>query len=144
MAEPGKRLGFHGENRFLSNFSYSDIVYEDQLYPTVEHAFQAAKTLDLQDRYLISMASTPGMAKREGRQVQLRPDWEEIKLEVMAKLLRLKFADPELKQLLLATGDDYLEETNTWNDTYWGVCNGVGENHLGRLLMMVREELRGT
>lgn len=145
MAEPNKRLGFHGgKNGFLSNFCQSLIWFGGIQYPTVEHAFQGSKTLDWDAREKIALLKTPAEAKQVGRTVTLRPDWEQMKLDVMYKLLQLKFGIPLYKQLLLATGDDYLEETNTWGDTYWGVCNGVGENHLGKLLMRVRDELRGT
>lgn len=134
---------FDGEYAFLSNF-YPSIVYdfEGNTYPTVEHYFQAMKTLDPKVRKHIASAKTPGEAKRLGRRVELRSDWEDIKLKVMKHGLIQKFAEPELRNPLLRTGDAELIEGNWWGDTYWGVCNGVGENHLGQLLMEVREELR--
>lgn len=109
----------------------------------MEHAYQAAKTLDFADQEEIRATLTPGKAKRLGQDVLLRPDWEQIKLEVMYRLLVLKFADPNLSRWLLATGDAILEEGNSWGDTYWGVCNGHGSNWLGVLLMLVRGEIRG-
>ena len=87
----------------------------------------------------------PAMSKKAGRRVQLRADWEDVKLSIMEDIVRAKFTQNEdLKQLLLATGDLVLEEGNTWHDTFWGVDvkTQEGENHLGRILMRVRQELR--
>jgi hypothetical protein len=136
-------MSFSGEYSFLSNFHPSPVLMDGQQYPTVEHAFQAAKTNSVAERQVIQMISTPGQAKRQGRKVTLRGEWEVIKLGVMLQLLRRKF-DPDsvLAYELLATGDKELIETNTSNDTYWGVCGGKGENHLGKLLMQVRNELQ--
>jgi ribA/ribD-fused uncharacterized protein len=133
---------FSGEYAFLSNFSYSEVDLGEFTFPTVEHAFQAAKTLDPIQRSNIALMHTADKAKRFGRQVQLRPDWEEIKISVMLFLLRQKFCWTDLQEKLLETGDLELEEGNTWNDTYWGVCNGVGKNMLGMLLMEVRSEIQ--
>lgn len=132
---------FDGEFAFLSNF-YPCTVRDGKLtFPSTEHYFQAMKTLDMVERINISRAATPGESKKMGRSVKLRPDWEEVKLSVMETALRLKFADPELAAMLKATGDEELVEGNWWNDTFWGVCNGVGENNLGKLLMKIRAEL---
>ena len=79
---------------------------------------------------------------RRGRQVDIRTDWEDRKLDVMTKLLKEKFTNPDLKEKLLATGDQLLVEDNTWGDRFWGQVGGVGENHLGKLLMQVRKEYR--
>jgi ribA/ribD-fused uncharacterized protein len=133
---------FTGPNRFLSNFYPSQIQYEGYLYPTVEHAFQAAKTANPEVREEIRLAETPAEARRLGRLADLRPDWEEVKLEVMLALLREKFSTTFMQKRLLSTGDRTLIEGNTWGDIYWGVYGTRGENHLGRLLMQVREELR--
>ena len=133
---------FTEENRFLSNYYASPITYEGVEYPTVEHAFQAAKTLDVETRKRIAAMNTPGEAKYMGRCVTLRKDWEQVKFSVMKELLELKFrSNTALALRLLATGDAYLIEGNTWNDTIWGVCNGKGQNNLGKLLMEVRSEL---
>lgn len=129
---------FQGEYRFLSNFWPASILYGDILFPTTEHAYQAAKTIKRKERIAIAECTTPGRAKRLGAQCELRSDWDYIKLDVMRKLLVIKFQIPELQILLLATGDAQLEEGNKWGDTFWGVCNNVGENHLGKLLMAVR------
>lgn len=131
---------FWDEHRFLSNFDKVPISYEGITYPTSENAFQAAKSLnpDIRKEFV---NLTPGQAKKKGRHIDLRPDWETVKLQIMEDILRIKFTTPRYKQLLLNTGDAVLIEGNTWNDTYWGVCNGVGENHLGQLLMKIRNEI---
>ena len=129
---------------FLSNFSPSPFRVDYVLFPTMEHYFQANKADNQNDYLHIAYAPTPGEAKRLGRKIQLRSNWEEIKDEVMLTGLRKKFADPELRNLLLATGDEELIEGNYWGDTYWGVCNGVGQNKLGKLLMQVREEIKNN
>ena len=100
------------------------------------------KTFDLQKRELIRSAESPGKAKRIGRLVQLREDWEDRKLNIMEKALIQKFQIPKLREKLLATGNEELVEGNFWNDTYWGVCKEEGENHLGKLLMNIRKKIR--
>lgn len=133
---------FSGEHEFLSNFSPSPVEVDGFWYPTVEHAFQALKSLDESERATIREASTPGRAKRLGRQVALSQDWEEVKVEVMRELLRLKFSrETKLATMLLDTGKAELVEGNHWHDTFWGVCNGEGQSVLGKLLMSVRDEL---
>ena len=135
---------FSGEYAFLSNFYPSPIAYDNSkiVYPTVEHYFQAMKTFQSDEHEAIRIATTPGEAKRLGRRCTLREDWENIKDEVMHRALKMKFKDPELRAKLLATGDEFLVEGNTWGDRYWGVCEGRGLNKLGQLLMIVREECR--
>jgi ribA/ribD-fused uncharacterized protein len=141
---------FDGEYAFLSNFYPSEIEYEYMKYLTVEHAFQAAKTDNLTDRFLIAESATPGKAKRLGRKVELVENWEEIKDGVMEECLRLKFSKdkhPDLVEKLKATKDKILIEGNTWHDNYWGNCtcpeckNVEGKNKLGELLMKIRGEL---
>lgn len=121
-------------------------MFEGELYPTVEHAFQAAKALDLQVRAGIREAGHPAAAKQMGRRVDLRKDWEQVKYGIMLDLLRDKFRDPELRTLLMATGDAQLIEGNTWNDKIWGAVlvkgEWIGKNNLGKLLMQVRTECR--
>ena len=134
--------GFKNEYFFLSNFYSSNIRFLGINYPTIEHFYQAAKSFWPGEVQLIVEAENPGQAKRLGKKIELHPDWENIKLSVMELALRLKFSNPIMRQKLLDTEDAYLEETNYWNDVWWGVCNGVGENHLGRLLMKIRDELR--
>ncbi len=133
---------FQGEYRFLSNFWEAPIYHDGIEYPTTEHAYQAAKTLDFQDRWAIAQLSTPGKAKREGRKVTLRPDFERVKLRLMLELNTLKFGTyPQLRASLVGTAPAELIEGNPWGDTYWGVCNGTGENHLGKILMEIRRRL---
>lgn len=133
---------FSGKHSFLSNF-YSSPIQEGILtYPTVEHYYQSKKATNMEDKLMVAKAVTPAEAKHMGRQIKMREDWEDIKIGVMERGLRMKFAIPELRDLLLATGDEELVEGNWWNDTCWGVCRGVGENNLGKLLMKIRAELR--
>lgn len=149
---------FRGQNGFLSNFYPAEVDFEGDSYPTSEHAFQAAKTLDPEMRAYIRKLPTPAEAKRAGKRVELRPLWDDIKRDVMYILLLRKFADEKLREKLLATGDELLVEGNWWGDTYWGAVHQpyadarlwtdphsptfYGENHLGRLLMRVRKEIR--
>jgi ribA/ribD-fused uncharacterized protein len=138
-------LGFQGDYRWLSNFWPAAVVLpgDSQGYPTVEHAFQAAKTGDPGARRQIRGAAHPGRAKALGRALgRRRPDWEVVRVGIMRELLRQKFGVEPLRSRLLATGSAYLEEGNTWGDTFWGRCNGVGRNELGQLLMSIRAELR--
>lgn len=136
---------FTGRYRFLSNFYPAEVVFGLHVYPSVEHAYQAAKEEDEYGDYRchIRLCSTPGQAKRLGRQAQLRPDWEDIKLKVMEDLVRQKFysSDLDLGARLIETAGRDLIEGNTWGDRFWGKCRGVGHNHLGKILMKVRKEL---
>lgn len=132
---------FIGPNRFLSNFYPAEVAMGGLEFSTVEHAYQAMKTLDQQARYAIKLQKFPSAAKRMGRVVKIRADWDQVKDEIMLELLRQKFKHIQLRERLLATGREELIEGNTWGDTYWGVCRGVGENRLGKLLMQVRTEL---
>lgn len=133
--------GFFGEFRFLSNFWPAPIVVQGIQFPTVEHAYQAFKSTDRADWERIAKLPTPKAAKAASYKLTLRPGWDTYRVFVMYKLLRLKFAIPELRKALLITGDAYLEETNTWGDRFWGVCDGSGDNQLGILLMKVRSEI---
>lgn len=139
---------FDGPYAFLSNFSPASVVFEDASYPTVENAFQAAKTLDLGLRVQFTRC-TPSYAKRLGRQVLLRDDWESVKDKIMFDLLKQKFASgTRMSQLLLKTDTAYLCEGNTWHDNHFGACTcdrcmGVTHlNLLGQMLMKIREDLR--
>lgn len=134
---------FQGDYRYLSNFYPSPLQYEGIRYPSVEHAYQGAKTLNIRQRCVVASFETPGGAKRYGKKLELREDWEDIKLRVMARLLLTKFRPTSmLAWKLELTGDAALIEGNWWGDTFWGVCRGEGENHLGRLLMSIRERNR--
>lgn len=133
---------FSGKYRFLSNFYPSEVYYENHKYKTIEHAFQAAKATNSEDRRRIANADTPGDAKRLGRNISLRDDWEKVKIEVMRELLEQKFTlIPKLRNKLLETGESTLIEGNTWGDKFWGVCDGEGQNWLGKLLMEVRKDI---
>lgn len=138
---------FKGKYSFLSNFYPCIISYEGLKYPSVEHAFQAAKSLDNEVRRGFQVCPTAADAKYFGRHVKLRSDWDEVKIRVMKDLVKDKFVRnfsfrSDMKQMLLDTGDSYLEEGNNHGDTFWGTVNGRGENHLGKILMEVRDELR--
>ena len=135
---------FTGDYAFLSNFAVSRIEMDGLIYPTVEHAYQAAKTLNAQQRGVIRVAMTPGKAKRLGRKVDMRPDWHKMKLDIMSELVAKKFEIPELAAKLIDTGEHELIEGNYWNDTYWGMCNGKGSNNLGIILMNTRHDIRGV
>ena len=135
---------FDGEHRFLSNFWPAVVFLNDTAFRSVEHAYQAAKSTDVEERLRIRACDTPGQAKRLGRRIVfMDPHWDLVKLNVMRGLVSQKFMSGfELGRRLLATGDAELIEGNRWGDTFWGVCGGVGQNHLGRILMDVREGLR--
>ncbi len=133
---------FDGEYFFLSNFEDSSITYDGITYKNVEAAFHAQKVFDREKKKEFSNLN-PSEAKRLGRRVKLRSDWESVKVDIMTDLVRIKFLqNPDLKKKLLATGDEILIEGNWWNDQFWGVCKGEGQNYLGRILMMIRKELR--
>ena len=134
---------FTGPYAFLSNFFFSGSLlhYEDDPYATVEHAYQAAKTLDLSARRRIQSCGSPAEAKALGRRVALRPEWDSVRNAIMLSLLQEKFAASPMREQLHATGSQDLVEGNTWGDRYWGVCKGQGKNWLGVLLMQVREEI---
>lgn len=133
---------FTGQYRFLSNFWPCNIFLDSVSYPSVENAYQASKTTDLEIRKKF-VYCTPGKAKRFWRESSnlVRSDWPDIKLAVMLSLVGQKFLAEDLANLLLATGDVQIVEGNTWGDTYWGICNGVGDNHLGKILSQIRYEL---
>lgn len=141
---------FRGRWAFLSNFHPAPMMWSGILYPTSEHAFNAGKTLDDEQRYWIADAPTPREAKRRGRTVELRQGWDErVRFEVMASVLEAKFGcHPGRVAALLSTGGAVLVEGNTWHDQVWGDCRcgraaclPAGANHLGRLLMELRARL---
>jgi ribA/ribD-fused uncharacterized protein len=133
---------FRAEFGFLSNFHEASIWVDGERYPSVEHAYQAAKASNDDVRRIIREARSPGEAKKLGRAVSLPADWDAGKVEVMRRLVRLKFENPLLRAMLLATEDVPLVEANSWNDRFWGVCKGTGQNWLGKILMEVRDECR--
>ena len=134
--------GFFDEFRFLSNFWYSKVTMGGYFYPTVEHAYQAAKFTSVEEQKLIREATTPGRAKRVSyKMATFREDWDDVRVSIMRELVRQKFLrHDDLREMLLLTHPHELEETNHWGDVFWGVCDGVGENQLGKILMKVRDE----
>lgn len=148
---------FSGIHAFLSNFFDipQNIEIEGMFYPNVENAFHAMKSLDYAERFLFTSRDpgeeprelTPGQAKRAGKKLILRPDWEEVKFEVMEQCLRKKFSLEPFNKLLADTGEEYLLEGNIHHDNIWGSClcpyciDVKGQNHLGRLLMKIRKEI---
>lgn len=131
---------FRDEYFFLSNFYPVEIKLDGIVYPNAEAAFQAQKTLNVEERRKFSMLKNPVQAKRLGRKVKLRDDWEEVKLDIMTEIVSQKFLQhPHLIEMLLQTGDEELVEGNKWGDRFWGVCKGKGENHLGKILMKIRD-----
>lgn len=136
-------VGFSDEYRFLSNFFFpAHVIWEMAVFPTTEHAYQAAKMKSTAHFVLVALQTTPGRAKREGRKHPMRDDWEDVRQNVMKEINEMKFAIPKLREMLLATGDAHLEEGNNWGDQFWGTVDGVGENHLGKILMEIRDEIR--
>jgi len=146
---------FSGRWRFLSNFYPAKIEHQGITYPTVEHYYVAMKVKNDQQidgkfityidcRELIAKmpADQAGKVKQFGKIIKVRKDWDDVKLDVMLWGVREKFKHEDLKEMLLATGDEELVEGNWWNDTYWGICKGEGENNLGKILMKVRNELQ--
>jgi ribA/ribD-fused uncharacterized protein len=134
---------FTGDFKFLSNFYPCKVKLDDVEYPSVEHAYQAAKTLDTEERkpFHTHPLPTAGGSKKLGRKLSIRPDWESVKLKVMEDLLIQKFKDDFLKKQLQETGDAKLVEGNWWGDTFWGVdAKKGGKNHLGLLLMKIRDK----
>jgi len=146
--------GFKGRWSFLSNFHPCEIVHQGIRYPSVEHFYVAMKCNNEQMvngkhytigdfREMIALTPNPGLVKKIGQRIKVRSDWNEKKLDFMNWAVREKFKDDNLLDLLLKTGDMEIIETNNWGDTFWGVYNGKGKNHLGKILMKVRDEIKG-
>lgn len=145
MCDETKVIGlFREEYFFLSNFYETKITYNGLTYKNAEAAFQAQKCMTEKEKEAFTELEAVA-AKRKGKRVKLRPDWEEVKLFMMEEIVRAKFTQNEsLREMLLATGDAILREGNTWRDTFWGVNlkSGRGQNNLGIILMKIRDELR--
>lgn len=134
-------LEFQGEYRWLSNFWPAGVMLDGVAYPSVENAYQAAKTHP--ENRAPFQRCTSWEAKKLGRQIPVRSGWNDIKVDVMRSLIEQKFAPgTTLANKLLATGDGAIIEGNSWGDTFWGVCRGKGENHLGKILMAQRTALQ--
>jgi ribA/ribD-fused uncharacterized protein len=134
---------FRGAYRWLSNFHMCEVHHENMVYPSTEHAYQAAKTNDLAARLpFCGHDLSCGEARRAGQRLVVRRDWNCHRLTVMYSVVVDKFTRHEdLKRMLVATGSAQLVEGNTWGDQFWGVCDGKGYNSLGLILMMVRDHL---
>ena len=134
-------LGFKGEYEWLSNFYPCKIEYKGYIFDCSEALYMAHKSGDEED-FELFVGLNGAQSKRMGKSIVLRKDWDDVKYDVMLKCVTMKFEqNPELADLLINTGDKYIIEDNWWKDTYWGVCNGVGENNLGKILMIVRDKL---
>jgi hypothetical protein len=138
-------MHFRGEYDFLSNFYPCQVELDGLRFGSVEAAYQAAKTLDVGERRKFTTAS-PVEAKRMGRKVKLRPDWNQKREIIMASLLVQKFSNPGLRTRLLQVKGEIVE-TNQWHDNTWGQCEcskcgNKGTNLLGQMLMLLREKLR--
>jgi len=137
---------FTGQYDFLSNFYARPFEWEGETWRTSEHAFNAAKTLLPGERIWVRDAKTPGEAKRRGRVVTLRNDWDKHwRYVLMYDIVRTKFSDPVMQDMLASTHDSILVEGNTWHDGLWGVCRCAtcppGRNCLGILLMQIRFDI---
>lgn len=141
MSYIGKIESFSGKYRFLSNFYPCFIEYEGITYPSTEHAFQAAKFLDFKIREEIAALKKPMEAKLFPKGKTIRDDWFDVSLKIMKDVNVVKYRQPSFRDRLDDTRGYKLEEGNTWGDTFWGTCNGTGENHLGKILMEIRDEL---
>jgi len=149
-------LEFQKEYRWLSNFYPAVVTYQGVEYPSVEHAYMSAKSNDILHPHGLSRKEIPwkefckdpsnsaGTIKKQSRKITLVENWDKIKLQVMEECLRSKFSQDPFKTMLLETGDQHLQEGNWWSDVYWGVNlkTNKGENHLGKLLMKIRFELK--
>ena len=129
----------------FSNFSAHPIKMAGKVWPRSEHYFQAMKFLDRNDREKVRKANSPAIAARMGRsrKLKLRPDWQAVKLDVMYRAVKCKVEQhQDVRELLISTGDAKIVE-HTANDSYWGNGgDGSGANHLGRILMRIRDELK--
>lgn len=130
---------FDGNYSFLSNFYEAPLVYKGLRYLNSESAYQGQKDPSRAEEFVDLKAM---QSKRLGRKVTIRDDWDSVKLDIMYEIVLAKFTqNPELLDKLKATGDAILIEGNYWHDTFWGVCEGKGKNHLGKIIMKIRAEL---
>lgn len=132
---------FSGEYFFLSNFYSAPVKYEGTIYRNNEAAFQAQKCINPANKQKF-IDLIPSEAKRLGRRIELRRDWENVKVSIMKNIVKAKFEqNSKLAEKLIATKDTHLEEGNSWGDRVWGTVNGIGTNKLGKILMEVRNEI---
>lgn len=137
----GTIAGFRGDYRFLSNFERCDLLYKGIIYKSSESAFQAQKTDNEKLKYIFSKLDARE-SKVLGREIKLIDDWDMKRIDIMYDVLYEKFSIPKFKSKLLSTGNAKLIESNHWGDDFWGVYKGQGENHLGNILMEIREDIR--
>jgi len=136
---------FKDQFKFLSNFYHCIIIFNDLIFPSVEHAFVASKSLSKSFHILIQKDPDPRIAKKLGRKIKLRKDWEIVKIPFMDQFLRQKYSNNMFRVLLNTLRNEYLEEGNTWHDNFWGNCycdkckNIKGQNKLGKLIMNIRD-----
>lgn len=133
--------GFFDEFRFLSNFHVTPVHFNGNDYMSSEHAYMAAKARNKKDHDYVQSAKSCSQAKKRGSEIELVDDWELMKVEIMYLINLNKYSNPTMAALLATTGNRYLEETNWWGDKIWGVCEGIGQSLLGRVIMQVRTEL---
>lgn len=129
----------------MSNFYPTEIIFDNNVYKSAEHAFQAAKCATDIEREKVRKADTAAIAKSIGRRVKLRTNWECEKVAVMEQILRVKFSNQKMKQLLEETKGFVIIEENKWHDIFWGKCTcnnhkSMGKNVLGEILMLIRDE----
>ena len=129
---------FTGKYSFLSNFYLVPLYHDGIWFTSSESAFQASKATNILVKLRFANLS-PSDAKNLGRKIELRSDWEKVKINIMKEILYQKFLIPNLFTKLLDTDDAILEEGNTWGDAFWGKVNGSGENNLGKILMEIRD-----
>lgn len=130
-------MHFRGKYSWLSNFAVCTVEYKGDKFKTLENAYQAAKSDDASIRKQFTIIS-PVVAKRRGRQIKVRADWEDVKVRIMRELLVQKFAIPYYRTKLEEITEPIVEE-NTWHDEFWGVCNGHGQNILGKLIEEIKQ-----
>jgi len=139
---------FADKYEFLSSFYSVNIKLNGKEYKSVEHAYQSCKTKDESEHEWVRNAPTASKAKSFGKKVKVRKNWDDIKYRLMLKLVRSKFKHPELRKMLLETGNEEILEGNYWHDNDFGNCTCdrcveiEGKNHLGKILMKVRQEIK--
>lgn len=135
---------FQNEFRWLSNFAPVKIVLDGVEFPSIEHAYMSAKSDDAEwKKFCSNPINKAGDVKKQVRNIKIKENWNDIKLDVMRKCVEQKFNQEPYRTKLLETGIQYIQEGNMWNDTFWGVClkTNKGENHLGKLIMDFRSTL---
>ena len=135
---------FQDEYRWLSNFSKCPITINDITYPSIEHAYQSAKSPLNSWKSFCSTTPSPAIIKKHSRNIKLIKNWEDVKVNIMRGCLIQKYSQEPYKSLLLKTGNAYIQEGNSWGDVFWGVDihTKKGQNTLGKLIMEIRNELQ--